>query len=161
VRRFRWPLQRLLEVTRQRELAQRAELLGVSREMARVRHEIARRRRIIRASLIELSKKQLPARMLQQEVVMVCSASREREIKQLNEQLKDLERQRKEKTARLIKTKNSRETLEKMRERARQAHWRQQLKVEQKELDEVAHVSFAHRSRKDPAVREPAGGRHD
>lgn len=161
MRRFRWPLQRLLDVTRQRELAQRAELLRLSREMARVRHEIVRRRGIIRACLIELGKKDLQARITQQEVVMVCSAGREEEIQRLGEQLKQLESQRKEKTARLIKTKNSRETLEKMREKARRVHLTQQLKLEQKELDEGAHVSFAHRSRKNPAVNESAGGRND
>ena len=89
---------------------------------------------------------------------MACSARREKEIERLQGQLKALEGQRKDKTDQLIKTKSSRETLEKMREEARQIHLRQQLKLDQKQLDETAHVSFAHKGRPGRRVRDSAGG---
>ena len=157
MKRFRWPLQRLLDVTKQRELARRAELLRTSREMARIRQGILYRRRVIRASLNELSKRTLAARIPDQEVVMVCSAGREKEIEQLTRRLTEVESQRKENIARLVQAKKKRETLEKMREKARQAHLKQQLKLEQKQLDESAHVSFAHRARAERTATESTG----
>jgi len=145
VKRFQWPLQRLLNVTRQRELARRAELLGLFREMARVRQEIVHRKRIILVSLNELGRHALQERIPRQEVVMSCSAVRQKEIDRLQERLEAMESELRQKTDQFIKTKKVRENLEKMRERAKQTHLREQLKLEQKALDESAHVSFARR----------------
>ena len=147
MKRFRWSLQRVLDVTRQRELAWRAELLRISRALARVRQEILRRRRTILVSVGELANQDVGKRIPRQEVVMACSAGLAKEIDRLEAELGALNRQRKDKTAQFVKTRNSRETLERMREEARQAHLRGELKLEQKELDEAAHVSFAHNVR--------------
>ena len=160
MKRFRWPLQRLLDVTRQRELAQRGELLRISREMARLRHEIVARQRRVRASLAELARQAPADRIARQEMVMALSARPQRDIRRLTGQLHQAERQRKDQTDRLVKIKKSRETLEKMRERARMAHLREQLRLEQKQLDDGTHVAYAHKALKARAASESAGGGH-
>jgi len=110
--------------------------------MAWTRQEIAHRRRIIRASLSQLARCGLDDRIVRQETVMACSVRPAREIDRLAAQLRASESQRREKISRLLRTRNARESLEKMREEARQLHVREQLKIEQKELDEGAQVSF-------------------
>ena len=151
-------MQRLLDVTTQRELARRAELLRLGREMARVRQEIASRRRVIRASLKQLARQALAERMGQQEIVLVCSAGREREIRRFRGRLEALEGERKRTVEELVRVRGARETLETMRDEARQEHVREQLKLEQKALDEVAHLSFAHHALRAPTAPAAAGG---
>ncbi len=158
MKRFRWPLQRLLDVTMQRELARRAELLRLGRETARVRQEIASRRRVIRASLKELARQALAERMGQQEIVLACSAGREREIRRFQDRLEALAGERKRTVEELVRVRGARETLEKMRDEARWRHVQEQLKLEQKALDEVAHVAFAHRALQAPTAPAAAGG---
>jgi len=157
VRRFRWSLQRLLDVTRQKELAQRAELLRTSREMAGTHQEIAAQKEVIRAALKELSAQGLETRIPRQEVVLACSAQRERVIEQLQERLRRLRARRKEGIAQLVKTKGSRETLERMREDARRDHLMQQLRLEQKELDEGSHILSARKLHRDGISTGPTG----
>ena len=51
MKRFAWPLERLLEVTRRREDAAKAELLRLAGEAARQRRQIARRAAQVQAML--------------------------------------------------------------------------------------------------------------
>ena len=53
MKRFTWPLQRLLEVTVQRERALQAELLALSRQVASLRQRILRRQAVLRGLLAE------------------------------------------------------------------------------------------------------------
>ncbi len=143
MKRFRWPLQRLLDVTVQRELALRAALLALSRDMARVRQEIIQRRAALRDLLQDLARDDLAARLPRQEVFLRCADVEERAIARLNDKLHDLRRQRDKKATEFIKVKTSRETLERLREEARRRFLRGQARLEQKALDESANVSFA------------------
>ena len=145
MKRFTWPLQRLLEVTVQRERALKAELLALSREVAGLRQRILRRQAVLRGLLGELAQQQLQERIPALQVFLQCAELDQRQIRRLQAQLKSLELQRREKTARFLKTRASRETLERRREEARQLHLREQFKIEQAQFDETAHVAFARR----------------
>jgi len=157
MKRFRWSLQRLLDVRRQHELARRAELMRLSEEMARTQQGIMYRKQIIRTSLRELGRSPLDERISRQETVIACSTAREKEVSQFQEQLRALEAQRNEAIQRLVEIKNARESLERMREEARQLHIREQLKLEQKELDERAQVSFVRKAGRRPATGASIG----
>jgi flagellar biosynthesis chaperone FliJ len=145
MKRFVWPLQRLLDVTTQRELALRAALLGLSRRMARLRQQIIGRRAALRDLLHGLGREALARRLPRQEVFLRCSVWEERRIGRLNEDLAALRAERESKTAEFVKVKRSRETLERLREEARQRHAKQRARLEQKQLDESANASFARR----------------
>ena len=158
MKRFKWPLQRLLDVTVQREQALRQELLGLSREMARVRQEVFRRLSVLRSLLAELASQELPERIPKQQVFLKYSDAGEREIRRLRDTLKALESQRREKTNQFLSTRSSRETLERRRAEAKQLHIRRQLKLEQSQLDEGAHVSYARKARNKKSLQQQAGG---
>jgi flagellar biosynthesis chaperone FliJ len=143
VKRFHWPLQRLLDVTEQREKAQRAELLGLSRRIAQLRQESLVHRASVRRLIAELSALTLRERLLKHPDFMRCSDAHERQVQRLEEHLAQLARQRTDKTHLLLRTRKRRETLERLREEARQKHIREELKIEQKQFDESAHISKA------------------
>jgi len=56
--------------------------------------------------------------------------------------VRELTTRRAEMTARLVKLRKSKETLERMRREARQAHTRRQWKLEQKQFDQTAQIAF-------------------
>ena len=163
MKRFRWPLQRLLDVTVTREQAQRAELMRLSGELVRVRGEIAGHRQTIRASLARLRDAAPAERHRRQEVVFSCAEGHRRWIEQLEAELEELSRRRREQTERLLKTRKGRQSLEKKREHARLVHQREQARQEQKVLDDGAQIAF-NRRRGRPAAdaghAEAVGAEH-
>ncbi len=157
MKRFKWPLQRLLDVTVLREQALRNELLGLFREMARTRQQIFRRQAVLRVALDDLAAKQLARRIAQQEVFMSCADRCEQEIRQLTRRLGALGSQRREKMEQFMRTRASVETLQRKREEARRLHMSEQIKVEQGRLDESAHIAFAGRARGKQAQQSGLG----
>lgn len=145
MKRFKWTLQRLLDVTIQREQAARAALFALSRKIAYLRGEIIRRQSTLRSLLEDLAVQPLGVRITRQEVVMKFSEVTETQIAELREQIQALEQERKEKTAAFLKLRASRQSLEKLRGAALDRHLRQQAVEEQKQLDEAGQVSFARR----------------
>jgi len=140
---FKWSLQRLLNVTVQRERVLRSELLRLAQEMARIRHELLRQKAVLRSQLDELTRKEVPERLPERKIFMDFSQATDKTIKKLTRELERLGTVRKETTDRFLRVRGSRQTLERLREEARQRHIHRQLRLEQKELDESAQVSFA------------------
>ena len=145
MKRFHWPLQRLFDVTVQRERALRQELLDLAREAATVRQRLLHRRVVLRMELDRLAEEQPSRRLARQELFMNCAAAAAAPLRALQAQWASLERRREEVMRRFVATRTSRQTLERRREEARQAHLREQDKLEQRQFDEGAHVAFARR----------------
>ena len=143
MKRFQWPLQRLLEVTRHREQALRAQLLTLSQKIAGIRQVILARKAVLRALLAELSDEDIQKRFSKQQVFMNYAQNDKEQIRQLQDQLKELESVRKETNVRFLQIRSSRKSLDRLKDKAKARHEQEQNKLEQKELDEVAHVSFA------------------
>ncbi len=143
MKRFHWPLQRLLNVTTQREKSQRAEMLAVSRRIAQLRQEALVHRASVRAMIAEMSALDFQERIRRHRDFVNCSKAHERQIERLEARLAELARLRAEKTQLLLKTRKRRETLERLRAEARAEHLREQLKIEQGQFDESAHLSKA------------------
>ena len=143
MKRFRWPLQRLLEVTAYREQALRAQLLNLSQEIVGLRQIILARQAVLRSLLAELAKEDLQKRFSKQQLFMNYVQNDQKQIRRLEQQLKELRTLRKQTNAQFLQVRSSRKTLERLRKEAKDRHLRDQLKLEQKQLDEVAHISFA------------------
>jgi flagellar export protein FliJ len=143
VKRFHWPLQRLLDVTAQREKSQKAELLAISRLIARRRQEVLVHRASVRRMITEMSALTCQERIRRHRDFVNCSRAHERQIEQLEARLAQLAGRRAEKTQLLVKTRKRRETLERLRAEAMAEHMRQQLRIEQKQFDESSHLSKA------------------
>jgi flagellar biosynthesis chaperone FliJ len=150
---FRWSLQRLADVTAQREQGLRMELLDLSRRLAALRQESLRRSECVRALLEELASLDLARRIAQQDLIQGCAAAHRRELDRLGAALAAAVQQRKEKTQQLLRYRARRKTLERLRAEALRKHLLEQGRLEQKEFDETAHIKFA-RERIAPAFRE-------
>jgi len=141
--RFRWPLERLLSVTTHRENARRAELLNISRQIARLRQECLTREATLRAAVADLSGADVPQRLGCLEIVLRCWDGQKRQIDRRMKQIAELAARREAETTELARIRRRRETLERLRHEARTAWARQQVRLEQKQFDESAHVARA------------------
>ena len=142
MKRFKWPLRRLLDVTVQRELVLRGKVLALSQDVARAHQEIVRRQAVLKSVLDDLAGQDIERRIPRQEVFMNCSEVSKKKIRGLEKELESLRSRRAVETARFLKVKTSRETLERLRAEALGRHRAEQLKLEQKQLDESARVTF-------------------
>ncbi len=140
MKRFHWSLQRLLDVTGRREQARQAEVLALSRQMARKRQDVLVRRMRVRQLVAELDGLDVAGRLGCHGELMRCTDAHEAEIRRVEGELAGLAEQRKEKTRALMELRTRRETLEKLREQARREHLRAETALEQKQFDESAHV---------------------
>ena len=143
MKRFKWPLQRLLDVTTRREEALRSELVSLSQAAARLAQEIVTRQALLRSALQDLGGQVLADRIARHEMVMTCSQVLDREIEAFAHRLDQCRQRRKQRTRDLLKLRASRETLERLRQEARQRYLRQQTALEQRRLDEAAQVAYA------------------
>jgi len=147
VKRFKWRLQRVLDITEQRERALRLELLTLAHQIIAVQHEILSRRATVRSLLDDLGRRELLERLPRQLVVLACAAAEERLLNRLRARQAALEAARAAKTDKFLRVRGTRRTLERLREEARLKHNREMDRQEQTQLDEAFHISFARRPR--------------
>jgi flagellar biosynthesis chaperone FliJ len=143
MRRFVWRLQRVLEVKRKQELTKRAELFELTERLAQTHSELLMRKRILRNIIEGLRGKAAEERLAEQEVFLRYSAASDEQIKKLREKERELEKQQRDKIAEVLRIKRFREGLERLRAEAKRRFIEEQERLEQKELDEGAVVSFA------------------
>lgn len=140
---FRWSLQRLLDVTGKRELAVKAELLSLSRQIGQLQQDIQRRLRMLRQLLDDLGSRQLAERLCLQDVVMRSCQAEQIAIEQIEAKVRELDRQRQDKTQALAELVAKRQTLESKRAEARREYQKLLDRREQNLLDETFQVGFA------------------
>ena len=145
MKKFTWPLQRLLDVTAQRETAARAAVFALAHAMVALRGRIAvlvsRRREL----LDELARDGIERRMARQDFVMASADTLTKQLRALDAELADLAARRKAKMTELMQHRARRKLLENLRERAL-AQWRnEQNRQEQLQLDEAANIAFTRR----------------
>ena len=133
MRRFHWPLQRVLDVNTQRELALRSELISLVRRITHNRQEIIRRRAILRMLLSDIARQSTDRRILLQEVVMGSASWEQRHTRRLEAEIAEWTAERTRKSGELLRLRKSTQTLEKAREEARQEHIRGEMRQEQKD----------------------------
>ena len=143
MKRFQWRLQRLADVTAQREAGLRMELLDLARRIGALRQESLRRTACVRALLEELTSLDLARRIAQQDLIQGCAAAHKKELDRLTAALAAAVQQRKDKTQQLLRYRARRKTLERLRAEALRKHLLEQGRLEQKEFDETAHIAFA------------------
>ena len=148
MKRFVWPLQRLLEVTQQREEALRAVLAALADRIAHTRDEIQRKQQAIRSQLALLAAHpNVRERIDRLQAMRDCFDAAARRVAALAGAMGELEARRRETIDLLTRTRVSRRTLQRLREEARGRHARQQRRAEQKQLDEAAAVAFVAKRR--------------
>lgn len=141
--RFVWKLQRLLDVTVQREQGKRQELAELARRMAELTRLVEYLREGMRRMVERLSDLPFSERLPRQEICWRQSVVVERQIAAMTKQKLELELRKAETMAAFLKLRASRQTLERLREEARKRHQQKLTILEQRQLDESYQISYA------------------
>jgi len=143
MKRFVWRLQKVLDIKAKEEQLKQMELFRLTETLAEKQSELLVRQQTLREFLRRLGQDTSPERLGAQEFVLRHVATNDRLIEALKKEICDLEVCRKEKTAEVLTAKRFREGLEKLRDEAKEQFFREQEKLEQKEMDDRTSVAFA------------------
>jgi flagellar FliJ protein len=142
MKRFVWRLQRILDIKTKKEQKMRVELLELTERLAETRGVLLMQQSILKNIIAGLTGENPKKRLSKQEFFLRYSGTSDERIKKLKEKISILESQQKEKIAELSEVRRFKEGLEKLRDEAKTQFIKEQEKLEQKELDEIATVSF-------------------
>jgi len=142
MKRFVWRPQRVLDIRKKEEQVKRAELFALTEKLANARGELLMQQRILENIIADISKKKSVERLSEQEFFLKYSAASNEQIKKLKSKVMELELQQSKKLAEVLKLRRFNKGLEKLREEAKKRFIAEQEKLEQKELDEGANISF-------------------
>jgi flagellar biosynthesis chaperone FliJ len=142
MKRFDWPLQRVLDVRKKQEQKKIMELFILTQQLAATHSEVLLKQKMLEEIISSFAGKNINARLAEQEFFLSNSKATNRQIKNLKEQIRLLEPQQKEKMNEVLTIRRFRQGLEKMREKAKIFFIKEMDKLEQKSLDEAATVSF-------------------
>ncbi len=140
---FVWRLQRVLDVKTIEEQTKRAELFRLTEELAQSHGQLLMQKKILEDLLSDISVKSPQKRLGEQELFLKFSETTDELIKRLKNKMNELESQQRKKIAEVLKVKRFKEGLERLRDEAKMQFIKEQEKLEQKELDEGATISFA------------------
>ncbi|MHC4242179.1 MAG: flagellar export protein FliJ [Planctomycetota bacterium] len=143
MKRFVWRLQRILEIETKKEQKMRSELLKLTEEIAETRGALLMQQMILKDIIAGLTAEIPERRLSRQEFFLKFSGTSDEQIEKLKEKMSALESLQREKIAELLKVRRFKEGLERLRAEAKIQFIKEQEKLEQKELDEMASVSFA------------------
>ena len=147
MKRFVWRLQRVLEIKKKEEQKVRAELFQLTENLSQTRGELLRWKKMLENIIVGLTEENPKKRLGEQEFFLRYSATSDEQIKKLEEKKNMLESQQREKIAEVLKVKRFKEGMEKLRVEAKVQFIKEQEKLEQKEMDESATISFVRKSR--------------
>ena len=143
MKRFAWRLQRVLDIKVKEEQTKRVELLGITEKLAQKRGELFMQKRLLRNIIGSLAEENPRMRLDKQAFFLKHSATNDEIIKNLKSEINKLEIQQKEKIAEVLKVRQFKEGLEKLRAEAKTQFIKEQEKLEQKDADEMATMTFA------------------
>jgi len=142
MKRFTWRLQRVLDIRTKEEQKKTAELLEITDKLVATRSELLIKRKLLENIINDLAAESPKKRLAKQEFFLAYSYTSNEQIKKLKEKINLLEIQQKNKIMEVLKVRRSKEGLEKLRNEAKTQYIKEQEKLEQKELDDRATVSF-------------------
>jgi len=143
VKRFVWPLQRLLNVKKKQEDATQMELVALMEQGAAIRGRIMMQKMRLQNLLRDLKSMEPGRRLGQQQQFMRHVDVEDKKIQKLNKELTQVEKKRREKTEQTMRLRKFRKGLERLRAKALTEYHLEINRAEQKLLDENTHVAFA------------------
>ena len=152
MKRFKWKLQRLLDVKAKQEEIKKAQLFALIQKIAEVRQNLLMRQTKLRHMLAELAKEQVQERLRQQQIFLKAATAADEKVKELKKQLEELGTQRKALSAEVLELRQFRKSLEKLRDTAKEQYEAEARQFEQSHLDETANVAFARMMHKNAGV---------
>ena len=146
MKRFVWRLQRVLDIRKKEEQKARAELLELTERLAQTRGELLMQQKMLEDIINGITGENPKKRLGKQEFFLKFSAVSNEQIKKLKDKVKELELQQRDKIVEVLKLRRFNEGLERLRAEAKMRFIKEQEKLEQKQLDEGATVSFVRRA---------------
>jgi flagellar FliJ protein len=143
MKRFVWRLQRVLDIKTKEEQTKKSELLRLTEKLTQTQSELLIQKRILENIINDLTSKNPQKRLGDQEFFLRHSTTTNERIEKLKNKISELESQQRKKIAEVLKVKRFKEGLEKLRTDAKTQFIKEAEKLEQKESDERAIVSFA------------------
>ncbi len=161
MKKFKWRLERLLDIKKRQEDALRNELVLVTEEAVSVRRMIAELKARIRLKLREMMSMKPAVRLAEQQFFMKYSHTLDEQINEFRKKLQELEELRKRKLGELFEIRKFRKGLEKLREKAREEYMQEVKRFEQHELDERNSIRSARAVMSSVIRSDMAGNRID
>jgi flagellar export protein FliJ len=158
MRRFVWRLQRVLDIRTKQEQIKTQELFALTENVAQARGQLLTQQRILKDILESIANEKPGERLKKQEFFLRNSAATDERIRQLKTNVAELEKKQKEMIAELLKIRRSKEGLERLREQAKKNYMAEQEKLEQRQMDETATLSFVRNERDSEAEENQAIG---
>ena len=146
MKRFVWRLQRVLDIKKKEEQKKRAELFELAEILAETRGELLIQKKMLEDIIEGLADENPKKRLGKQEFFLRYSAISDERIRKLKDKISDLESRQREKITEVLKVRRFNEGLERLRVEAKMQFIKEQEKLEQKELDDGATVSFVRRA---------------
>ena len=143
MKRFVWRLQTVLKIKTKEEEVKRSELLKIIEKLAETQGELLSQQRILEDIISVITGKKSQERLGEQEFFLKCSVTSDELIKKLKSKVIELKSQQREKIAEVLKVRRLKEGLERLRAEAKRQFIKEQEKLEQKEQDEGAIISFS------------------
>lgn len=143
MKKFIWPLQRLLDIKEKQEDFAQMELVAVTEQMVMIRGQIMMQRTLLRWLFSELNQLEPQQRMLRQRECMKYAHVTDAKIKTLGQTLQQVEQKRKKKMEAVMALRKLRKSLEQLRAKALIRHEEELNKMEQKQLDEYITTACA------------------
>jgi len=143
MKRFVWRLQRVLDIKTKEEQKKRAELLELTDKLAQTQGELLMQQRILDDIINGLTEKNPQKRLGEQEFFLKHSQTSDEQIKKLRDKVSELESQQRKKIAEVLRVRRFKEGLERLRAETKRRFIEEAERLEQKELDEGATISFA------------------
>ena len=146
MRRFKWRLERVLDIKTKQEQKERAELFELTERLAEKRAELLMRQKILKDVMRDLARIDPKQRLGEQEFFLKHASTSDEQIEKLKDLVSELELEQKEKIAEVHKIRKLKEGLEKLRAEEKRRFIEEQERIAQKELDETAAVSFVRKA---------------
>ena len=143
MKKFIWPLQRLLDIKEKQEDFARIELVTITEQIVIVRGQIMMQKTILRGVFSELNQLEPQQRTQRQRECMEYAHVTDAKIKTLHQTLEQTEQKRKKKIEEVVKLRKFRKGLERLRAKALVGYREQVNQEEQKQLDESITTTFA------------------
>ncbi len=148
MRRFVWRLQRVLDVKQKQEHKARAELFKLTDRLIEARGELLTQQKILEDIAYGLTRQNPRKRLGHQEFFLKHSATSDELIRKLKEKVHALEAEQREKVAEVLRLRRFKQGLERLRDETKRQFIREQERLEQKELDERAGISFIRKAQR-------------
>jgi len=147
MRRFVWRLQRVLDIKTKEEQAKKAQLVKLTEKLVRVQSELLTQKMILDNLISDLTGESPKTRLGKQEFFLKCSKTNREVIEKLEEKMNELESERRQKNDDVLKIKQFNDGLKKLRVEAKTQFIKEQERLEQKDMDDMATVGFARKKR--------------